>query len=84
MASWRARNMLTNLYGLDQPIDTGAGTVYTKGGRWGAASRVHDSAIFMMPGDVELAVFINSWDGTGPGHLGFIPKLLQDSVVFIF
>ena len=84
MASWRARNMLTNLYGLDQPIDTGAGTVYTKGGRWGAASRVHDSAIFMMPGDVELAVFVNSWDGTGPGHLGFIPKLLQDSVVFIF
>ena len=84
MASWRARNMLTHRYGLDQPIGTNAGTVYTKGGRRGAAPKVHDSAIFMMPGDVELAVFVNSWDGTGPGHLGFIPKLLQDSVEFIF
>jgi hypothetical protein len=37
-----------------------------------------------MPGDVELAVFVNAWDGTGPGHLGFIPKLLQDSVKIVF
>jgi CubicO group peptidase (beta-lactamase class C family) len=83
MAAWRANDMLSNLYGLDQPIGTNAGTVYTKGGRWGAAPRVHDSGIFILPGDVELAVFVNSWDGTGPGHLGFIPKLLQDSVRFV-
>jgi hypothetical protein len=84
MAAWRAKNMLSNMYGLDQPIGTSAGTVYTKGGRWGAAPKVHDSGIFIMPGDIELAVFVNSWDGTGPGHLGFIPKLLQDSVRFVF
>lgn len=84
MAAWRARNMMSKMYGLDPPIPTRAGTVYTKGGRWGAAPKVHDSGIFILPGDVELAVFVNSWDGTGPGHLGFIPKLLQDSVVLVF
>jgi CubicO group peptidase (beta-lactamase class C family) len=84
MAVWRATNMMSHMYGLDQPIGTKAGTVYTKGGRWGAAPKVHDSAIFMMPGNLELAVFVNSWDGTGPGHLGFIPKLLQDSVEIVF
>lgn len=84
MAPSRARNMLAKMYGLDQPIATRAGIVYTKSGRWGAAPKFHDSAIFMMPGGVELSVFVNSWDGTGPGHLGFIPKLLQDSIVFLF
>ena len=84
MASSRAREMLARMYGLDQPIGTKAGPVYYKGGRWGDGPKVHDSAIFMMPGEVELAVFVNAWDGTDPGHLGFIPKLLQDSVKFIF
>jgi len=84
MAAWRARNLMSKMYGLDPPISTSAGAVYTKGGRWGAAPKVHDSAIFILPGDVELAVFVNSWDGTGPGHLGFIPKLLQDSVRLVF
>lgn len=83
MAAWRARNMLTNMYGLDQPIPTVAGQVYTKGGRWGAGSMVHDSGIFLLPGDVEVAVFVNSWNGTGPGHLGFIPALIQNSVRFV-
>ena len=80
MGTWRARNMLTNRYGLDFPVATNAGAVYYKGGRWGAGPRVHDSAIFMMPGNAELVVFTNSWDGTGPGHLGKIPQMIQDSV----
>lgn len=84
MAEWRAQNMLTNMYGLDLPIATSAGNVYTKGGRWGSGTMVHDSGIFLLPGDVELVAFVNSWDGTGPGHLGFIPTLLQDCVRFVW
>jgi hypothetical protein len=84
MAQWRARKLMANRYGLDDPVNTKAGLVHYKGGRWGAGPQVHDSAIFVMPGDAELVAFTNSWDGTGPGHLGKIPQLIQDSVEFIW
>jgi CubicO group peptidase (beta-lactamase class C family) len=86
MERWRAQQMLSNMYGLDQPLTTNAGEVYTKGGRKGiqATSQGMDSAVYLMPGDVDLVIYVNSWDGTVGGHLGGIPNLIQNSVEYIF
>ena len=37
----------------------------------------------MMPSDADLAIFTNSWDGTLAGHLGTIPKMIQESAEFV-
>jgi CubicO group peptidase (beta-lactamase class C family) len=84
MGTWRAKRLMASRYGLDDPIATRAGTVYRKGGRWGVDPRFHDSAIFLMPGDAEMAIFVNSWDGTGGGYLGNIPQLIKDSIEIVF
>jgi hypothetical protein len=88
MAPWRAQQLLDNMYGLDGPLITRAGKVHYKGGRkiWTTpmTKQGMDSAIYMMPGKVDFAIFVNSWDGTGPGHLGVIPQLIKDSIEFVF
>ena len=81
---WRAQQVLSNRYGLDLPLTTSAGQVYTKGGRKLMGSQGIDSAIYLMPGEVNLAIYVNSWDGTPGGHLAGIPALIQSSVEFIF
>jgi hypothetical protein len=73
----------SNMYGLDPPFMTNAGTVHTKGGRKLAGARGMDAVIHLMPGDLQLAAFVNSWNGTGPGHLGVIPSLIQSSAELI-
>jgi hypothetical protein len=86
MSPWRAERLLSNSYGLAQyAIATNAGPVYTKGGRLFAAGQTMDSAIFLMPNDIEFAIFVNSGPGNmanAPGYLDDIPKLIQDSVEF--
>jgi hypothetical protein len=82
MESWRAQQVLSNMYGLDRPLTTRAGPVYYKGGRKQARAQGMDSAIYLMPGDVDFAIFVNSWDGTQAGHLGAIPPLIQSSIEF--
>jgi CubicO group peptidase (beta-lactamase class C family) len=84
MARWRAQRLLTNMYGLDQPLTTRAGQVYYKGGRKLNGAQGMDSAIYLMPGQVDFAVFVNSWDGTPAGHLGTIPSLIQNSIESVF
>jgi CubicO group peptidase (beta-lactamase class C family) len=84
MEKWRAKQVLSNRYGLDLPLTTSAGQVYTKGGRKLAGSQGMDSAIYLMPGDVNFAIYVNSWDGTLTGHLAGIPGLIRSSVEFIF
>jgi CubicO group peptidase (beta-lactamase class C family) len=84
MAKWRAEQLLSNMYGLDQPLTTRAGQVYTKGGRKLMGSQGMDSAIYLMPADVDFAIYVNSWDGTPGGHLSGIPALIVNSVEFIF
>lgn len=82
MGTWRAEKMIENQYGLDPPIATNAGTVFLKGGRWGSGMQVHDSMIYMMPGNIELAVFVNSVPaGTPPvsSYLNPIGQLIVDS-----
>jgi CubicO group peptidase (beta-lactamase class C family) len=77
MGSWRARNMMVNQYGLDGSFPTRAGTVYRKGGRWGASPQVHDSGIFIMPGDAELAIFVNSVPASAPPEPSYLDPIMQ-------
>ena len=77
MSRSRAQQLLSDMYGLDPPLQTPAGPVYTKGGRKLMGAQGIDSAIYMMPGDADLAIFVNSW-----GHLNGIAQLIVDSVEF--
>ena len=86
MLPWRAERLLSNLYGLDDPaIATNAGPVYRKGGRTVLGKQTMDSAIYLMPNDVEFAIFVNSGPGTtptAPSYLEPIPDLIQNSIEF--
>lgn len=85
MGTWRAQKTMANQYGLDSPITTNAGPVYQKSGRWGSGSQIHDSWVFIMPGDVELAVFVNSVPaGTAPvpSYLNVVSQLITESIDF--
>jgi CubicO group peptidase (beta-lactamase class C family) len=85
LSPWRAERLLSNSYGLAQyAIATNAGPVYTKGGRLFATGQTMTAAIFLMPNDVEFAIFVNSGPTTetAPSYLDDIPKLIQDSVEF--
>src|SRR5262245_35671903 len=77
MSRSRAQKLMSDMYGLDPPFQTAAGPVYTKGGRKLMGTLGFDSAIYMMPGDTDLAIFVNSW-----GHLNGIAQLIVDSVEF--
>ena len=83
MAPWQAEQLMASGYGLDAPLATQAGPVYRKGGRSTWNTQGMDSAIYLMPGGIEFAIFTNSWDGTQGGHLGNIPTLITNSVRFI-
>jgi hypothetical protein len=81
----RAQQLVSNMYGLDQPIDTSAGPVYSKGGlRLDGSGRGLAAMMCLMPGDVELVVFVNSGDGTAAGPLRVVPSLIQNSPKFSF
>jgi hypothetical protein len=80
----RGRELLSNMYGLDGPLSTRAGAVYYKGGRKLSNGRGMDSAIYLMPREVDFAVFVNSWDGTSGGFLEGIPGFIENNIEFIF
>lgn len=81
----RAQQLVTSMYGLEPPIDTKAGPVYSKGGlRLDGSGRGLASMMCLMPGDIELVVFVNSGDGTAAGPLRVLPGLIQNSPVFSF
>ena len=86
LSHWWAERVLSNLYGLDQRIPTNAGPVYYKGGRTVLGTgQTMDSAIYLMPNDVEFAIFVNSGPGTtanAPSHLDPIPGLIGASIEF--
>jgi CubicO group peptidase (beta-lactamase class C family) len=84
METGRARRVLSNRYGLDPQLTTNAGPVYRKGGRKLVGSQGMDTAIYLMPGAVDFAIYVNSWDGTDGGHLAGIPALIQSSIEFGF
>jgi hypothetical protein len=84
MPRWRAEQVLLNNYGLDEQFLTNAGLVYRKGGRKASGMQGIDSAIYLMPGDVNFAIFVNSMPGTatGPSHLDTIPEQIDRSIEF--
>jgi hypothetical protein len=86
MSPWRAERLLSNFYSLDRfAIATNAGPVYTMRGRLFATGKTMDSDIYLMPNDIEFAIFVNSGSGTtadAPSYLNRIAKLIQDSVEF--
>ncbi len=52
---------LDQMLGLDQRIDTAAGSLYNKNGAWGPdATRLEQSVAYFLPGDMELCLFVNS------------------------
>lgn len=54
--------------GIDQIIDTPAGKLYNKNGGWGNNGQTEQSVIYFLPGDMELAVLVNSKIGNGQGR----------------
>ncbi len=58
---------LDNNFGIDQIIETPLGKMYNKNGRWSDNGRTEQSVIYFLPGDMELAVLVNSPIGNGQG-----------------
>lgn len=67
MTNAKAQIMLDRGFGLDSGagVATDAGKLYHKNGRWQNGSGASEqSVVFFLPGDMELAVFVNSPIGT--------------------
>ncbi|MDZ4795105.1 MAG: serine hydrolase domain-containing protein [Bacteroidota bacterium] len=58
---------LDNKFGIDQVIETPVGKLYNKNGRWTNNGRIEQSVIYFLPGDMELAILVNSEIGNGEG-----------------
>jgi len=58
---------LDDYLGIDQAINTPAGKIYNKNGRWRNGGRMEQSVIYFLPGDMEVAVLVNSKIGNGEG-----------------
>jgi hypothetical protein len=87
LSHWWAERLLSNSYGLDLKIATNAGPVYYKGGRTLLSGQAMDSAIYLMPNDVEFAIFVNSrpsTTATAPSHLDPILDLIRDNLPLEF
>ena len=88
MSPRQAKQLLSNLYGLDGMDDTSAGPVYRKNGRYNdGGNKTMDTAIYLMPKGVELAIFVNSGPGSGPAqatYLARIPQIIRDSIELSF
>jgi hypothetical protein len=83
MTTGQAQRLLVNGYGLDPFVETNAGAVYLKRGRFNDnGNNTLDTAIYIMPDGLELGVFINSGPGSGPTQASYndtIAQLISDS-----
>lgn len=63
----KAKQAIEARLGLDQVIDTPAGKIYNKNGRWqtgsSASADTEQCVVYFLQEDMELAVFVNSWVG---------------------
>jgi len=89
MSQSRARQILAQRYGLDVPFSTRAGTVHWKRGRRMSGQQGMDSGVWLMPGDIDLAVYINSIPAFTPpaqpsSYNDGISQLIIDSVRLVF
>ena len=62
MTNQQAISMLNDKRGIDQILETVAGRTYNKNGSWGSKSKgwKEQSVVYILPGDMELAVYVNS------------------------
>jgi CubicO group peptidase (beta-lactamase class C family) len=63
LPSGKFQYLLDNSFGIDQQIDTPAGKLYNKNGGWrtGGSSPSYEQCVaYFLPGNMELAVFVNS------------------------
>lgn len=93
----RARELLSNGYGVE-PFGSLAGPIYGKGGREidPTRKRVVDSAIYLMPGGLNLAIYVNSprppalsgiqptTPRLPPSYLDPIQQMIFDAIEFGF
>jgi CubicO group peptidase (beta-lactamase class C family) len=57
----KAQYMLDNYFGIDQAINTPAGKLYNKNGRWGTGDGKSEQCVaYFLPNGMEVAVFVNS------------------------
>ena len=54
--------------GIDQIIETPAGKIYNKNGLWHNGNKIEQSVIYFLPGDMEVAVLVNSRINNGEGR----------------
>ncbi len=62
----KAKEAIEAKLGLDQILDTPAGKLYNKNGRWGGknpSEDVEQSVAYYLPEDMECVVLVNSWIG---------------------
>ncbi len=69
----KAKEAIEARLGLDQAIDTPAGKMYNKNGRWqtgsSASADTEQSVVYFMPDNIEVAVLVNSWIGSEQASL---------------
>ena len=70
----KAQYILDNNFGIDQKINTDAGTIYNKNGRWSGNGRSEQSVAYFFPNGMEVVVFVNSPIGTNNASLRNVVK----------
>ena len=80
-----AQYMLDNGLGIDQAVDTPAGKIYNKNGRWATECvgdtqdcKTEQSVAYFLPNGMELAIFVNS--PIGPEELS-LRDLVRDAYI---
>jgi hypothetical protein len=63
--AWKAQYMLDNRFGVDEAINTAAGTLYNKNGAWTASGKKEQCVAYFLPNGMELALFVDSPVGKG-------------------
>ncbi|WP_309707327.1 serine hydrolase [Armatimonas sp.] len=64
LPSGKFQYLIDNYFGIDQQINTPAGKLYNKNGGWGSGGRKEQCVAYVLPDNMELAVFVNSPIGT--------------------
>ncbi len=77
----QAQSMLDSGFGLDLNRSTPLGNIYGKNGGWSNNGRLEQSAVYFLPEDMEMAIFINSPVGAGTSwFLGDAANLFASNI----
>jgi CubicO group peptidase (beta-lactamase class C family) len=60
MSQNRANDLMTAQYGLNEVVNTNAGSVYAKRGNYISGANELETGLWFIPDDIELGMFINS------------------------